>query len=114
MPAGGGGDAERDRALLGRAQRAGAPPRDLLQRQAQGLRVGEFTVEQAERGLQRGELLVGELDRRQVEVLRAQRVVLLLGRAVRRALDRELYAQRFELGAVGIEAPGKASSFMPL
>ena len=63
VAAGGGRDAERDRALLGRPQRAGTPPGDLLQRQAQRLGVGEFAVEQAQRGLQRGELLVGERDR---------------------------------------------------
>ena len=95
------------RALLGGPERARTPPGDLLQGQPQGLGVGEFTVQQAERGLQRRKLLVGERDRGQVEVLRSQRVVLLLGRAVGRALDGELYAQRFELGAVGVEAPGK-------
>ena len=46
VPAGRRGDAERHRALLGRAQRAGAPPGDLLQRQPQRLGVGEFAVEQ--------------------------------------------------------------------
>ena len=98
------GDAERDRALLGRAQRARAAPGDLLQREAQRLGVGELAVEQAQRGLQRGELLVGERDRREVEVLRAQRVVLLLGDAVGGPLDGQLDAQRLELGAVGVEA----------
>ncbi len=105
VAAGGGGDPQRHRALLGRAQRAGAPPGDLLQRQAQRLGVGEFAVEQAQRGLQRRELLVGEGDRRQMEVLGSQRVVLLLGGAVGGTLDRELDAQRLELGAVGVEAP---------
>ena len=105
VAAGRGGDAERDRVLLGRPQRAGTPPGDLLQRQAQRLGVGEFAVEQAQRGLQRRELLVGERDRGQVEVLRAQRVVLLLGRPVGGALDGQLDAQRFELGAVRVEAP---------
>ena len=104
MTAGRGGDAERHRALLGRPQRAGAPPGDLLQRQTQRLGVGEFAVQQAERRLQRRELLVGEGDRRQVEVLGAQRVVLLLGRAVGRALDRQLDAQRFKLRAIRVEA----------
>ena len=97
-------DTQRHRALLRRAQRARAPPRDLLQRQAQRLGVGEFAVQQAQRGLQRRQLLVRERDRRQVEVLRAQRVVLLLRRPVGRALDRQLDAQRFELRAVRIEA----------
>ena len=91
--------------LLGRTQRAGAPPGDLLQRQPQRLGIGELAVEQMQRRLQRRELLVCELDRRQVEVLRAQRVVLLLGRAIGGALDGELDAQRLELRAVGIEAP---------
>ncbi len=99
------GDAERDRALLGRAQRARTAPRDLLQREPQRLRVGEFAVEKAERGLQRGELFVREGDRGQVEVLGPQRVVLLLGGPVGGALDRELDPQRLELGAVRVEAP---------
>jgi len=94
-----------DRALVGRPQRAGASPGDLLQGEAQGLGVGEFAVEQVQRRLQRRELFVGEGDRPQVEVLGAQRVVLLLGGPVGRALDRQLDAQRFELGAVGVEAP---------
>ena len=98
---------ERDRALVGRVQRARAAPGDLLQREAQRLGVGELAVEQRERGLQAGELLVGERDRREVEVLRAQRVVLLLGDAVGRLLDRQLDAERLELGAVGVEAAGE-------
>ena len=40
-----------------------------------------------------------------MEVLGAQRVVLLLGRPVRGPLDGQLDAQRFQLGAVGVEAP---------
>ena len=89
---------------VGRAQRARPAPRDLLQREAQRLGVGELAVEQRQRGLQRGELGVGERDRGQVEVLRAQRVVLLLGDAVGRLVDRQLDAERLELGAVGVEA----------
>jgi hypothetical protein len=49
-------DAERDGALVGRAQRRRAPPGDLLQRQAQGLGVGELPVQERQRGLQRGQL----------------------------------------------------------
>jgi hypothetical protein len=105
VAAGRGGDPERHRALVRGAQGARPPPGDLLQGQAQRLGVGEFAVEQAQGGLQRGQLLVRERDRGQVEVLGAQRVVLLLGRAVGRALDRQLDAQRFELGAVRVEAP---------
>ena len=83
----------------------GPSPGDLLQRQAQRLRVGEFAVEQAQRRLQRRQLLVRERDRREMEVLGPQRVVLLLGRPVGRPLDRQLDAQRFELRAVRVEAP---------
>ena len=100
-----GGDAQRDGALLGCAQRARAAPGDLLEGQAERLGVGEFAVQEAERRLQRRELLVGELDCREVEVLGPQRVVLLLGGAVGGPLDRELDAQRLELGAVRVEAP---------
>jgi len=39
-----------------------------------------------------------------MEVLRAQRVVLLLCRAVHGTLHSELDAQRVQLGAVGVEA----------
>ncbi len=46
-----GGDPQRDRALLGCAQRARPAPGDLLQRETQRLGVGEFTVEQGQRGL---------------------------------------------------------------
>jgi hypothetical protein len=91
--------------LLGRPQRVGAPPGDLLQRQPQRFGIGELAVEQRQRGLQRGELGVGEGDRGEMEVLRAQRVVLLLGDAVDRALDRQRDPQRVQLRAVGVEAP---------
>jgi hypothetical protein len=104
VAAGARGDAERERRLRGGTQRARPAPRDLLQGEPQRLGVGELTVEQVERELQRRELGVGELDRRQVEVLRPQGVVLLLGDAVDRLVDGQLDPQRVELGAVGVEA----------
>src|SRR3954451_16651371 len=64
------GDGERDGALLRRVQRRGPAPRELLQRQTERLGVCELPVEQRERHAQRTKLVVGELDRRQVEVLR--------------------------------------------
>ena len=88
----------------GELQRAGASPGDLLQREPQRLGVGELAVEQLQRGPQRRQLAIGELDRRQVEVLRRQRVVLLLDQAVDRLLDRQHNPERLELGAVGVEA----------
>ena len=82
------GDPERHRVLFGRAEWARATPRDLLEREPQRLGVGELAVEQVQRGLEAGEFLVGELDRRQVEVLGRERVRLLLDKAVDRLLDR--------------------------
>ena len=107
VAAGRAGDRQPHGALVGRLQRAGPAPGDLLQRQAQRLGVGELAVEERQRELQRRELLVGEGDRREVEVLRPQRVVLLLGDAVGGLVDGELDAQRLELGAVGVEAAGE-------
>ena len=99
------GEPERDAALLRRAQRVRAPPRDLLQREAQRLRVGELAVQQRQRRLQRGQLGVREGDRREVEVLRAQRVVLLLGDAVDGTLDGQHDPERVQLRTVRVEAP---------
>ena len=100
-------DAEADRLLQVRAERARPAPGDLLERQPQRLGVGELAVEQGERGVERGALVVGELDRRQVEGLRGERVVLLLGEAVGRLVDREVDAERVELRAVRVEAAGE-------
>ena len=79
------GDAEPDRALRRGAERARAAPGELLEREPQRLGVGELAVEQAQRGLQRRELAVGERDGGEEERLRRERVVLLLGEARRRA-----------------------------
>ena len=104
-PAGARRDRQRDRQLLGRVERRRLAPRQLLQRQPQRLGVGELAVEQRERHAQRAQLLVGELDRRQVEVLRRQRVVLGLVVALGRLVDLEVDAERVELRAVRVEAP---------
>ncbi len=64
LPSGRCCDAERDRGLAGRLQWARPAPRDLLQREPQRLGVGELPVEELQRGLERRELLVRELDRR--------------------------------------------------
>ena len=101
-----GGHPHLDRAALGRGQRAGPPPRDLLQRQPQRLGVGELTVEQVQGGLQRRQLVVSELDRVQVEVLGRQRVELGLVplQAVAGLLDLEGDPEALQLRAVGVEA----------
>ena len=104
-PAGAGGDREGDRALLGRLERVGLAPGELLERESQRLGVGELAVEQVQRHAQGAQLLVGELDRREVEVLRRQRVVLGLVVALGRLVDLQVDAERLELGTVGVEAP---------
>ncbi len=93
-----------DGGRLGLAERVLAPPRDLLQGEAQRLGVGEAAVEQRQRGAQRRELGVGERDRGQVVVLGRQRVELGLEEALARLLDLERDAEALELGAVGVEA----------
>ena len=98
---------ERDRVLLGRAERARAAPRDLLEREAERLGVGELAVEQVQSGIQPGELPIGELDRRQVEVLGRERVRLLLDQPVDRLLDRQEDPERLELGAIRVKAARK-------
>ena len=103
-PAGARGHGQRDAALLRRVERRGLAPRQLLEREPQRLGVGELAVEQRQRGAQRAELLVGELDRGQVEVLGRQRVVLGLVVALGRLVDLEVDAERVELGAVRVEA----------
>ena len=104
VAAGGAGDSERDGVLLGGGQRARPAPRDLLKREPERLGVGEFAIQELERRPQSGQLRVGELDRRQMEVLRRQRVGLLLDLAVDRLLDRQHDPERLELRAIRVEA----------
>jgi hypothetical protein len=92
-----------DRCVGSAVERALPPPRDLLERQPQRLGVGELAVEQGERGPQRSELRVGELDRGQVVVLGRQRVELGLEEALAWPVDLERDPEALELGAVGIE-----------
>src|SRR3954454_20102921 len=81
-------------------------PGDLLQRQAQRLGVGEASVaEQRERGAEGRQLVVGELDRVEVEVLRRQRVELRLEEALSRFLHAQLDAEALQLRAIGVKAP---------
>ena len=95
-------DLDRRLGLLG--ERARTPPGDLLEREPQRLGVGELAIEQAQRGPQRGELGVGELDRRQVVVLGRQRVELGLEEALGGLLDLQHDPEALELGPVRVEA----------
>ena len=86
-------------------QHARAAQREVLQREAQRRCVGELALEQEQARVERGELAVGEVQRRQEVVLARERVELLAGELVAIRLDR--HAQRQELGAIGVEATGK-------
>ena len=97
-------DAEPDGALHRRVERARAAPGELLEREPERLGVRELPLEQAQRGLERRQLGVGERDGREEERLGRERVVLLLGEAVRGPVDRQVDPERVELRAVGVEA----------
>ena len=80
-----------------------ASEREVLEREPQRLRVGEPPLQQVQAGLERGELVVVELERRQEVALGAKGVELLAGVLV--ALRVEWDAEAHELGTVGVEAP---------
>ena len=92
---------------LGRLRRglgeAGAPESEVLQRETERLGVRELPLEVVERGLERGELVVVQVEPLEEVVLRAQRVQLLARELVALRLQRD--AERGQLGAVGVEAP---------
>ncbi len=96
-----------DRGGVALGERARPPPRNLLERETQRLRIGELAVEQAERGPQRGELLVGELDLGEVVVLGRKRVELRLEEPLGRLLHLQRDPEALELGPIGVEAPGE-------
>ena len=79
----------------------GASEREVLQREPERLRVRELPFEVVERGLERGELVVVEVEPVEEVVLRAERVQLLARELVALRLERN--AERRELGAVGVE-----------
>ena len=99
-----GSELDVDRGGVALLEGAGTPPGDLLEGQAKRLGVGELAVQQHQRGAKRRQLAVGELDRRQVVILRRQRVELRLEEALGRLFDLERDAQAVELRAVGVEA----------
>ena len=76
--------------------------REVLEREAQRLRVGELAVEEVERDLEGGELLVVEVELGQEVLLGAERVELLAGELVPLGVER--HAERDQLAAVGVEA----------
>ena len=95
-------DLDADGGLRRQLAEAGPAEREVLQREPQRLRVGELAVEEKERRLERGELLVAELELREEVLLRAQRVELLAGELVPLRVER--HAEPDELRAVRVEA----------
>jgi hypothetical protein len=90
-----------ERRLRRRLVEAGAAEREVLEREPQRLGVGELPLEQVERGLERGELLVLELELGEEVLLRAERVELFARELVTLRLERN--PERKQLGAVGVE-----------
>jgi hypothetical protein len=79
-----------------------AAEREVLQGKPQRLGVRELALEHVESGLERGELVLLQLELGQEVVFGAQRVELLAGELVALRVERD--AEGDELGAVGVEA----------
>ena len=87
--------------LRRRLREARAAEREVLEREPERLGIGELPLEQVEAGLQRGELLVGQLERRQEVALRAHVVELLAGVLVPLGVEGD--AECEQLRPVGVE-----------
>ena len=91
---------------LGRRLREARPAqREVLESKPERLGVRELPLEEVEAGLERGELVVGELERRQEVVLGAERVQLLARELVALGLERD--AEGEQLRAIRVEAAGE-------
>jgi hypothetical protein len=77
--------------------------REVLEREPKRLGVRELPLQHVERRLQRGELVVVDVELGEEVLLGAERVQLLAGELVALRLERD--AERHELGAIGVEAP---------
>ncbi|MFM9149576.1 MAG: WYL domain-containing protein [Solirubrobacterales bacterium] len=95
-----------DRPWLG--ERVRMAPGHLLEGEPERLGIGELAFgQQRERGPEGCQLVIGELDRRQVEVLWRERIELSLEEALARPIDLELDPEAVEFGPVGIETTGE-------
>ncbi len=81
---------------------AGPAERQVLKREPQRLGVGELPFEQVERRLERGQLVLLQLQLGEEVLLGAQGVELLAGELV--ALRMERHPEGDQLGAIGVEA----------
>ena len=98
-------DLDADGGLGWRLGEARPAQREVLESKTERLRVRELPLEEVEAGLERGELVVGELERRQEVVLGAERVQLLPGELVSLRLERDAEGQ--QLRAIRVEAAGE-------
>ena len=86
----------------GRVPEPGPTEREVLQREAERLGVCELPLERVERRLQRGQLVLLQVELVEEVVLRAERVELLARELV--PLGHERHAERGQLGAIRVEA----------
>ena len=98
-----GQELDRGRLRPGVGARPRPAEREVLEREPQRLGIRELALEQVEAGLERRQLVVGELDRRQEVLLLAQAVELLRRELV--AARRDGDSQILELAAIGVVAP---------
>ena len=89
--------------LRRRLREARPPECEVLQRKPERLGVGELALEEIEAGLESGELVVGELERRQEVPLGAEVVELFARELVALGVERDSEAE--ELGAIRVEPP---------
>ena len=92
-----------------------AAEREVLQREPERLGVGEAALEQVEAGLERRELVVVELERRQEVALGAERVELLAGELVALRVERHAERRRARRGRSrsGARTPRRSSPGSP-
>ena len=100
-----GGDAHPLRGRGRRMAEARPAEREVLERQPEWLGVGELALQRVERGLERRELVLVELELVEEVVLGAEGVELLARELV--ALGGERDPERGQLGPIGVEATGE-------
>src|SRR4029453_6436849 len=93
------------RGVARRLREPGSSEREVLEGEPQRLRVRELALEEIERRLERGELLVLELELGEEVLLGPERVQLLARELV--ALRLKRHAEREQFRAVGVEPPGE-------
>ncbi len=93
------------RGAAGRPLEGGPSESEVLEREPERLGVREASLQQEERGLERRQLVVGELELTEEVALGAERVELLAREFVPLRVER--HPQGEQLGAVGVEPAGE-------